>query len=173
MDCGAYRGDTIERFINWSGGHYTKIIAFEPDAENFAALENFVRERGYKNVTALNCGVYDRKAVLAFDSCGNESSALSTGGTASTAVEKIDDVVGGEPVSLIKMDVEGSELPALHGAASTITRDKPALAICAYHRAEDLITLPQYIKSLYDGYKFYLRKHTFTTEWDLVIYATP
>lgn len=173
VDCGAYRGDTIERFINWSGGHYKKIFGFEPDAENFVALENFVRERGYKNVTLLNCGVYDRKAVLAFDSCGNESSALSTGGTVSTAVEKIDDVVSDEVVNLIKVSFLGNELAALKGAALTIKRDKPALTVGVWVSSADLITLPQYIKSLYGGYKFYLRKHTFTTEWDFVIYATP
>lgn len=173
LDCGSHRGKPIEAFVKWSGGHYKKIIAFEPDPENFAVLENFVRERGYKNVTLLNCGVYDRKGVLSFDSQGNTFSNFSSNGTESIAVEKIDDVVGDEHVSLIGMDIEGSELPALKGAAHTITRDKPALAICAYHRTEDLITLPQYIKSLYGDYKFYLRKHTRSEEYSLLLYAIP
>ena len=48
----------------------------------------------------------------------------------------------------VKMDIEGSELKGLHGAAQVIKRDHPILAISAYHRQEDLIELPDYIKGV-------------------------
>lgn len=38
----------------------------------------------------------------------------------------------------IKMDIEGSEMAALMGAKETIKRHKPYLAICVYHRKNDL-----------------------------------
>ena len=170
VDCGAYRGDTVEEFIRWSGGRYKKIFAFEPDAENFNALEkNF---GGREEISLFHCGVYDRKTFLAFDSSGNMDSNFNANGAEKIPVEKIDDIVGEEPVSLIKMDIEGSELPALHGAATTIKRDKPFLAICAYHKAKDLITLPQFIKNLCNDYKFHLRKHTASSNVSLILYAT-
>ena len=57
------------------------------------------------------------------------------------------------------MDIEGSELKALEGAIKTLKRCKPALAISIYHRKEDLITIPQFLKEIYENSHFYLRKH--------------
>lgn len=62
-------------------------------------------------------------------------------------------------VDYIKLDIEGSELAALHGAAKTITRWKPKMAICIYHKPEDLWTLPTYIKSLRSDYELQFRHH--------------
>lgn len=68
------------------------------------------------------------------------------------------------------MDIEGSELEALKGAVHTIQRDKPKLAICIYHKPEDMTEIPLYIKSLVPEYKFYVRHHS--NCWtDTVLYA--
>ena len=75
-----------------------------------------------------------------------------------------------EKVSFIKMDIEGAELPALNGAEKIIQRHKPKLAVCVYHKREDLITIPQYIKSIVPEYKFYLRVH-FPYASELVLYG--
>ena len=84
----------------------------------------------------------------------------------------IDNILHGSRVDFIKMDIEGAELNALRGAEKSIRRYHPSLAVCAYHRTDDLITLPQYINSL-GGYHLYLRKHGLTHEYDLVLYAVP
>jgi hypothetical protein len=68
------------------------------------------------------------------------------------------------------MDIEGAELESLKGAAQIIRKNKPKLAISAYHRLEDVYTLPELIKSYRDDYKFYLRHYTNSTN-ELVIYA--
>jgi hypothetical protein len=78
--------------------------------------------------------------------------------------------MGGGGVTFIKMDIEGSELNALKGAEQTIRKYKPKLAICVYHRAKDLITIPQYIKTLVPEYKLYFRAHKYGT-YDFVLYA--
>ena len=57
VDCGSYNSDTVEKFINWSGGNYTKIFAIEADPTNFSALKKFVREKNYRDVLTFNCGV--------------------------------------------------------------------------------------------------------------------
>ncbi|MDR2651595.1 MAG: hypothetical protein LBC68_04690, partial [Prevotellaceae bacterium] len=54
----------------------------------------------------------------------------------------------------------GAELKALYGAEKTIKKYKPKLAICVYHRKEDLITIPQYIKLLRDDYCLFLRHYS-------------
>ena len=164
---------SIEAFVKWSGGHYTKIFAFEPDPTTFAVLENFVRERGYKNVTLLKCGAYDKKTVLSFKTGHKHGSTFSADGTELIALEKIDDVIGDEPVNLIKVSFLGDEIAALKGAAQTIKNNKPVLAVVVCQSKADLITLPQYIKSFYDGYKFYLRKHSSLNELEIFLYAIP
>ena len=62
-------------------------------------------------------------------------------------------------VDYIKLDIEGAELDMLHGAAQTITRYKPKMAVSAYHKIEDLWTLPLYIKSLRPDYEFEFRHY--------------
>lgn len=92
-----------------------------------------------------------------------------------TDVTDIDSVVGKTKIGFIKMDIEGCELKGLHGAATTIKRDYPILAISAYHKKEDLIILPKYIKSLENDewkYKLYLLHHGVCAS-ELVLYAIP
>lgn len=96
-------------------------------------------------------------------------------GYSKVEVTDIDSVVVNEKVGFIKMDVEGSEYKALVGAKNCITRDYPILAISAYHRINDLILLPQLIKSFENetyGYKLYLRHHGICA-YELVLYAIP
>ncbi|MCH9845828.1 MAG: FkbM family methyltransferase [Alphaproteobacteria bacterium] len=59
-------------------------------------------------------------------------------------------------VDMIKMDIEGAEVPALEGARKIIEKYKPKLAICVYHKDSDLWLIPQLIKEIRDDYEFYL-----------------
>lgn len=63
------------------------------------------------------------------------------------------------PVSLIKLEVEGSELKALEGARRTIERHRPKMAISVYHKPEDLITLIDFVQQTGKGYRMSLRQH--------------
>ena len=75
-----------------------------------------------------------------------------------------------EPVSFIKMDIEGAEIAALKGAAELIRRRRPDLAICTYHSISDLYEVPLYIHSLVPEYRLYLRHHT-PVHYETVCYA--
>lgn len=89
------------------------------------------------------------------------------------ATDTIDNLVSSgkiENVTFIKMDIEGYELKALKGAEETIKKLKPKLAISIYHKPEDYYEIPDYIKSLDLGYKFYLDHHTIYQE-ETVLYA--
>ena len=59
-------------------------------------------------------------------------------------------------VDFIKMDIEGSELSALHGSTKTLRQYRPKLAISAYHKPEDIYALAAYIDSLKLGYSFFM-----------------
>lgn len=69
----------------------------------------------------------------------------------------------------IKMDIEGGENAALHGAAEIIQTFKPKLAICLYHKIEDMWEIPLYIHSLVPEYKFYCKKSFI--HGDFILYA--
>lgn len=125
----------------------------------------------------LPYGVWDEDTILHFNNIGDQSSSIGTEGDGGSSVKcvSIDEIVMDTQVSFIKMDVEGAELRALSGAKHVITRDMPVLAISAYHKIDDLITLPQYIRSLAaagHSYQLYLRHHGCVAA-ELVLYAIP
>ena len=75
-----------------------------------------------------------------------------------------------EPISLLKLDVEGHEIEILRGATQHLQQDHPRLAICAYHLPGDLVDLPRFVESLDAGYRIGLRHHS-GTRYDTVLYA--
>ena len=66
------------------------------------------------------------------------------------------------------MDVEGGELVALKGAKGFIQNHNPYIAICVYHKIEDILQLPEFIYSANKDYTFFLRGGGHT-----VCYAIP
>ena len=64
-----------------------------------------------------------------------------------------------EPVTFIKMDIEGSEYKALQGAQNHIKNETPKLAISIYHGYDDLWRLPLFIEKINPNYDFYLRHY--------------
>lgn len=75
-------------------------------------------------------------------------------------------------MTFIKMDIEGAELEALHGCRDTIIKYRPKLAICVYHKPEDIIEIPSYIHEIVPEYKLYLRHHSKDLS-ETVLYALP
>jgi FkbM family methyltransferase len=73
-------------------------------------------------------------------------------------------------VDFIKMDIEGSECPALIGASEILKKHKPRLAISAYHKSDDLWVIPQLIRSINPSYRFHFAHHSPLT-WESVLYA--
>lgn len=160
VDCGAYDGDSILAFCNALKekgiSSYKKIYAFEADKVNAHKLKENLS--GLENVQLIVKGVYDQVCTLHFSENGTMGSMVADEGNKIEATT-IDEIVGDDEVTFIKMDIEGSELKALKGAENTIRRWRPKLAICAYHRVEDLITIPQYIQSLRPDYKLFFRNY--------------
>lgn len=175
VDCGAFDGDTVRRFLGKRGDAFARVHACEPDAGNrqrFAGwastLAPSVRERIRLEPVAI-----DAKAGTArFASTGTAGSAIDDAGRDEVTVTTIDALTAGQPPTLIKMDVEGAELNALEGARRSITESTPVLAICVYHAADHLWKVPLAIASMSSRYRFYLRAHAEDC-WDVSCYAVP
>ena len=169
VDLGAYDGDTIREFLNVTGGKYKSIIALEPDEKNFRKLER--KTEGLPNLTRLNLGAWDKEETLYFAKKSGRNSRLEESGVP-VSFNSVDNIVK-EKVTFIKMDIEGAELKALEGAKNTVALYKPNLYVCAYHRNEDMFTLPFKIKELFEGYKIYFRQHPYIPAWESNFYAIP
>lgn len=166
VDLGAYDGDTIREFCNATGGKYEHITALEPDAKNYKKL--LKNTDGMENINCLNMGAWSHKDTLIFSTKAGRNSKLSSEGT---GVEVTDiDSLELNP-TFIKMDIEGSELKALCGMENTIKNFKPKLYVCAYHRNEDLFSLPLKIKEICNDYKIYFRHSKYIPAWESNFYA--
>lgn len=132
-----------------------------------------------------SAGLAERRGQAAFASLRDSSHICADGtpdggpdgapegATVRCELVTIDEVVreeGLERVDCIKLDVEGAELDALRGAEETIRRFRPKLVICLYHRPEDLMTLPLFVKSLVPEYRLEVA-HASYGFTDTILYA--
>jgi FkbM family methyltransferase len=164
FDGGAFTGDTIQAFLKNCGNAFEHIFAFEPDAENFAGLERFLGKLPgsvASKITALQKGLWDRSEERRMRGTGTgvrvEENALTGNNAKLIALDEIGN--GSVPATFVKMDVEGAERRALLGARKTVETHRPKLAVCVYHKPEDLYVIPMLIHELNPKYKLYLRHH--------------
>ena len=164
VDGGAYTGDTLLAFIRKTENKYARCDAFEPEPANAARLRALVDRRGFRAVRVIGKGLWDKAGGVE----GPAISAISETGGALVEAEAIDNA--SPDASFIKLDIEGAELEALKGAAETIKRNRPKLAVCLYHKPGDLFEIPLFLKSLVPEYRFFLRQHQ-PVSCELVLYA--
>ncbi|MCI9488643.1 MAG: FkbM family methyltransferase [Dorea sp.] len=173
VDCGAYVGDSVEEFLTKMPLQTVKefsVYAWEPDNENFEVLQK--KYENNQRVKTLCLGAYSHKTQLHFSDNDGELSAISVVGSTMIEADSIDNILGDEKATFIKMDIEGSELEALKGAKGQIISHTPRLAICVYHKKEDLYSVPELIMSYNANYSFYLRPHL-ALPTELVLFAIP
>lgn len=176
IDCGAFDGDTVRRFVDHQGDRFSRIYAFEPDEINCRKLQDYVAALGdevARKVSIFNAAVGATRRKVGFNVTGNMSASFSEASEQQVDVLPLQEVVqvNGEFVFL-KFDVEGAEWEALKGAERLLAEARPLLAISAYHRPDDLWLLPLYVNSLHSGYQFFLRTQG-EDGMDVICYAIP
>jgi FkbM family methyltransferase len=176
VDCGAFDGDSVRMFLQRTSGVFEHIYALEPDLKNRVALERYLStlpESQHERIRVFPFGVADFNGTAAFDSSGTAGSRIAPdGGTGVIECRRLDDLLDGLAVTIIKMDIEGVEPVALLGARHTIRRTRPILAVCAYHKCEHLWTLPAIIADALPEYEILLRRYAEDC-WETVYYAVP
>ncbi|MBP1560062.1 MAG: FkbM family methyltransferase [Oscillospiraceae bacterium] len=178
VDLGAYDGDSLSEFIKVCP-EYRSAYCFEPQEEYFNKLNTIVKKQQKlgKNVHAIMKGAWEKSCKLQFRQNTGIGGSFSQDPCDENAenicfldVASVDEEVK-EPITYMKMDIEGSELAALHGAKRQISENKPKLAVCVYHKTEDFLDIWNYLRSLVPEYKFYLRHHMKTEVSETVLYA--
>lgn len=166
VDGGSLNLYSSAQFMRWCGYECSKVVAFEPDRRCVKICEEVLEKMPkLQEVTQLvPKGLWNCETELVFNEVENygSSSFITRKGDGNEQViptASIDEIMDGEPVTFIKMDIEGAELEALKGAEETIKKYHPTLALSIYHKPEDIVELPQFIKSLVPEYKLYLRNY--------------
>jgi len=164
VDCGAFDGDTIQS-IHWP---IERVIAIEPDPVSAAKLRSRLRSGDSLHQVLVG----ETQGIANFNAEGTMASARSDSGLLSVPMTTLDALLQHEEPTFIKLDVEGDEMPALRGALRTLTRTQPVVAVCAYHRPDDIWEIPLFLKRLLPENKMLLRAHAFDG-FELVVYSIP
>lgn len=118
-----------------------RVFAFEPMPNNIANLREHVRLNGVTNVTIIEKAVADVAGVAAFTACRSSSQGhLLPDGELKVETVSLDGLVerGELPLpDFVKMDIEGAEVRALHGAQKLLARRHPAIFL-GTHAIPDL-----------------------------------
>lgn len=181
VDCGAYVGDSIERYIWNADGVFDKIIGFEPDKKNFKAMQTRVKRLSEEwniredDIILYPYGIGEKSTSGVFESyddnngLGSKFVAANDADGALCTIVSLDEQLQ-EPYSFLKADIESYEYQMLLGAKEGIKEYKPALAICVYHNAVDMYAIPLLIKSMVPEYKMAVRHYSSTLS-ETVLYC--
>ncbi|MBL8175907.1 MAG: FkbM family methyltransferase [Bryobacterales bacterium] len=161
LDCGANIG-VFTRYALRRGAK--QVVAIEPAPENIECLRrNFRDEIAAGKVIVYPKGVWDKDDFLELHVDPHNSAADSflidkpSWGKVEkvplTTIEKMAAELNLAKVDFIKMDIEGAETKALNGARPIIARDKPRMALSAYHNPEHPKEVPAAVLAAFRGYK--------------------
>lgn len=159
VDLGAFTGDSAGDYVK-TYQKYKRIYCYEITKSTVDIMtENL---KGCPDIEIRNKGAGAEKSIM-YVSSSEASSANTAGKEASTdsspvEIVTIDDDIS-EPVTLIKMDIEGAEQSALAGCRRHILEERPKLLICVYHNNEDIYKIPRMITEMRDDYTLYLRSN--------------
>lgn len=176
LDIGAYTGDTLNVFLDVYEKGFRKYYGFEADDVVFEKLKKVTEKSSVKEKIQLyNFAAWDEETILYFEENAGSSKMEEENNGSKTGVKamRVEGVLKENPVSIVKMDIEGAEYKAMCGLNSIIERDKPILAICVYHMRDDYYKLTDLIEEILPNeYKFFFRQYRYTPT-ETVCYAIP
>lgn len=126
IDGGAHVGSWVPRLA----AAFPRVLAFEPCPENFALLQtNTAGLRGVElRQAALGATAGDARLQRVPERGANSGQWAIAEAGEPVRVETVDGL-GLADLSLLKLDLEGYELPALQGAVETLRRCRPVVVI--------------------------------------------
>ena len=122
-------------------------------------------------VDCVPAAVGRRKSKLRFAASGLASAAASDAGEIEVDCLSLDEALGGEPATYLKMDIEGAEIDALLGASAAL-RHGPLVAACTYHTQDHLWRVPLCLRRLTPEGRLALRPYR-VDGFDVVCYSIP
>ena len=151
LDVGADTGEVTFEALQAGA---KKVVAVEIDPEKWPCLERtFADEISVGRVVLVRAGAWDSEGTLEL---GGDSVVLDRSKRkVKVRVTTIDQMIAElqlPRVDFIVMDIEGAEKPALRGAANTLRRFRPRMAIASEHLPDDVTAVPQTVRTIVPGY---------------------
>lgn len=168
IDGGGCYGDTA-LYFSYLAGETGRVHSFEFIDSNIDIYNKnlMLNPKLSKNITLVRKPLWESSTMKLYTITHGAASHVSFVPLEEGAVEftsiSIDDYVRNnnmQKIDFIKLDIEGSEIPTIKGAQETIKKFKPKLAICVYHRKEDLWEIPILLKSFVPEYRLFLNHYT-------------
>lgn len=172
VDCGAYTGDTLDEFLKIAK-KFEKYYAFELDKDNYDKLKTKSQQIDENSIRCYHLGVWKETKNITYGkmSASDSYSIYNNSECEESKVVALDEQLANQRVTFIKMDIEGAEMSALQGAEQIISTQKPQMAVCIYHRIDDMWNVPLYLVGLNSAYKFFVRHHAKWWVSETVCYA--
>ncbi|MCC6919541.1 MAG: FkbM family methyltransferase [Alphaproteobacteria bacterium] len=164
VDVGAYNGDSATAYLERLNGN-ARVSGLEPLPQNLKALAGTIAAHRFgRAITPVPFGAGAAPASAEIDSEDEAPDARATlrrkpGATTTIRIETLDRLFAADRVDFIKIDIEGHDPAALMGARELLARDKPGLAVAAYHAPEHLWEIPALLDRLCPGYRIHLGHH--------------
>jgi FkbM family methyltransferase len=155
LDVGAYDGDTLKVARDRLG--ITRGIAVEANLSLIPRI-NELRPSFKDGLEILPHAAWSHACDLHFEEVRNGMIQVHEASGGGIHAAPIDSFVL-DDVDYLKMDIEGSEMMALAGAEKLLIRSTPDVALAAYHRPLDTISLFNFfqrdsLKDKYDSFHF-------------------
>lgn len=178
IDGGAFMGETSLYFGQkvTPGGH---VYAFEFVPENVQVIRDVLdKNPAYRDsITVVERPLWkDSHTHITAQDNGPASYVVESQhvDTHTYTTISIDDFVAErclDKVDYIKLDIEGSEMAALEGAREVITKYRPKIAVCLYHKNSDFWHIPQLLHEMVPEYEFYVDNFIAIPPWETVLFA--
>jgi FkbM family methyltransferase len=153
LDIGANVGNHTVFFATFCSP--SEVYAFEPDQDSFKCLEANIEANRHNfkgNVFPITAALGEKEGkARVYKGERSGLNAAKSHGRGNIEMKSVDSMGFKYPVSVIKIDVEGTEQDVVKGALQTIEKDKPEIFSECSNPDEVLSLLP-------DGYKC-LRKY--------------
>lgn len=117
-------------------GQKGRIVAFEPVPKNLDYLYKHISINKIKNIDVFEFAVSDKNGIATFSLGSNSSMGhIDSSGELQIKTVSLDKFVLSTKTSapdIIKMDIEGAEILALHGAEKTIIKHHPIIFLATH-----------------------------------------
>lgn len=175
LDCGSYRGDTLNTFLNLSRNRFCEYYAFEPDFENFVCLTLFKQSLSpiiKKKIFLFNVAIGIQNCYQYFHFYKSQTSRRSTGNGILIQTLALSSFHFNTQPTFVKLDLEGSDFDAIKGMLPNLIKWRPKLCVAIYHNPNDFYQIPLFLMQALEDYSFYVRSHN-RFGLDFVLYCIP
>jgi hypothetical protein len=173
IDAGAHYGLVGRRFVEERQGRFRTLTAIEPDQQSLVTLRQTLAALPANQSAksgVLDAVLDEEPQIRSFhEGLGYASQIASTGGTRRQSASL--DMLDLAP-TILKLHLEGHELPALKGASATLASHRPIVMATVYHNADGLYATARWLMHTLTRYRFLFRLHSWCGT-GAVIYAIP